>query len=67
MAAGDEHDGVRVLQRWVDAGGVVRVIDRHTGGVTVALMTCTAGEEVDRFTSTDPAVSRWLATHAEVP
>jgi hypothetical protein len=64
---GDDGIGpdVRVLQRWVDAGGLVRVVGRHADGVTVSMLSCTAGEEVDRLTSTDPAVPRWLATHAQ--
>jgi hypothetical protein len=47
-------DRVAELQRWQDAGAVWEVISRKGGGVTVALLRCDGGEEVDRFTSDDP-------------
>jgi hypothetical protein len=58
--AGDGAGAVRVLQRWVDSGGVLKVVGSFGGAVTVAMMTCTAGEEVDRLSSADPAVAAWL-------
>jgi hypothetical protein len=60
--ADDDHgpDQVGVLRRWVDAGGLLRVLSQGSGAVTVALLTCTAGEEADRLTSADPAVAEWL-------
>jgi hypothetical protein len=45
-----------VLRRWEDNGGVWRVLSRSAAQVDVALLTCDAGEEMDRLTSTDPAV-----------
>ncbi|WP_063049845.1 hypothetical protein [Nocardia arthritidis] len=53
-------DPVAVLRRWTDAGGVWRVTGRRSGSVTVALYQCTGGEEVDRLTSSDPELIRWL-------
>jgi hypothetical protein len=57
------HDGemrsgnpVEVLQRWQDSGAVWRVVSRSGSAIVVALLTCSAGEEVDRITSTDPEV-----------
>jgi hypothetical protein len=65
MASTAESDDVRVLRRWVDAGGIVRIVARHADEVTVALLTCTAGEEAERLSSSDPAVAQWLAAHPE--
>jgi hypothetical protein len=47
-------DRVAELQRWADSGAVWQVISRRDGGVTVALLRCDGGEEMDRFTSDDP-------------
>jgi hypothetical protein len=46
-------DRVAELQRWEDCGAVWQVIARRVDGVTVALLRCDGGEEVDRFTSDD--------------
>jgi hypothetical protein len=46
-------DRVAELQRWQDSGAVWAVISRKDGRVTVALLRCDGGEEVDRFTSDD--------------
>jgi hypothetical protein len=53
-------DIVAALQRWQDAGAYWRVVSRHRGQVTVALCRCDGGEEVERFTSADPALLRFL-------
>jgi hypothetical protein len=55
------YDPVAVLQRWADAGAVWRVIDRRPDTVTVALYRCDGGEEVDRVSSADPHLRRFLA------
>jgi hypothetical protein len=47
-------DRAAELQRWEDAGAVWEVISRKGNGVTIALLRCDGGEEVDRFTSDDP-------------
>jgi hypothetical protein len=47
-------DRIAELQRWQDAGAVWEVISRRGSSVTVALLRCDGGEEVDRFTSDDP-------------
>ena len=47
-------DRVAELQRWQDAGAVWEVVSRRGCSVTVALLRCDGGEEVDRFTSDDP-------------
>ena len=46
-----DSDRVAELQRWEDAGAVWSVVSRRNGRVTVALLRCDGGEEVDRFTS----------------
>ena len=46
-------DRVAELQRWEDAGAVWSVVSRKHDRVTIALLRCDGGEEVDRFTSDD--------------
>ena len=48
-----DSDRVAELQRWEDSGAVWSVLSRRNGRVTVALLRCDGGEEVDRFTSAD--------------
>jgi hypothetical protein len=52
--------GVLVLRRWEDSGGVWRVLSRSASRVEVALLTCDAGEEMDRLTSADPALLNFI-------
>ena len=47
-------DRVAELQRWEDSGAVWEVISRKGDSVTIGLLRCDGGEEVDRFTSDDP-------------
>ncbi|WP_029106664.1 hypothetical protein [Mycobacterium sp. URHD0025] len=47
-------DRVADLQRWEDSGAHWRVLTRTTHSLTIALLRCDGGEEVDRFTSGDP-------------
>jgi len=47
-------DRVAELQRWEDSGAVWEVISRKGDSVTIVLLRCDGGEEVDRFTSDDP-------------
>jgi hypothetical protein len=58
--ASNDEDPVATLQRWQNAGAVWRVIARHPHRVTVGLYTCSGGEEVDRFTSSNPHLLRFL-------
>jgi hypothetical protein len=48
-----DSDRVAELQRWEDSGAVWSVVSRKHDRVTVALLRCDGGEEVDRFTSGD--------------
>ena len=50
----DDRDYVAELTRWQESGATWQVVARTRHGVTVALMRCDGGEEVDRFTSSDP-------------
>jgi hypothetical protein len=49
-----DRDLVAELVRWEDAGANWQVVARTARGVTIALMRCDGGEEVDRFSSDDP-------------
>jgi len=53
-------DRVAELQRWEDAGAVWSVVARKHDRVTVALLRCDGGEEVDRFTSDDPSLLDYI-------
>lgn len=53
-------DRAAELQRWQDSGAVWEVIARKGGGVTVSLLRCDGGEEVDRFTSDDPRLLAFI-------
>ena len=53
-------DPIEVLRRWQDWGALWRVLHRCADTVTVGLFECTGGQEVDRFTSADPALLRFL-------
>lgn len=56
----DEVTEVARLQRWEDSGAVWRVLRRTDEAVTVSLCRCDGGEEVDRITSADPELIRFL-------
>lgn len=53
-------DPIDILRRWQDAGASWRVLTRRADTVTIGLFECTGGQEVDRFTSADPALLRFL-------
>jgi hypothetical protein len=55
---------VDILRRWEDSGGVWRVLSSSPGRVQVALLTCDAGEEMDRFISSDPNVLEFIGLRA---
>ncbi len=56
----DEESPVARLRRWEDSGAAWRVIARSPDAVVVALLTCDAGEEVDRLHSADPALRAYV-------
>lgn len=55
-----ERDRVEELRRWQDSGAVWTVVSRTPHRVTVALLRCDGGEEVDRFVSSDPDLLRFV-------
>ena len=55
-------DLVDALRRWYDAGAAWQVVARTPHEVTVAMLRCDGGEEVERLTSGAPA---WLAYLAD--
>ena len=55
-----DHDLVADLQRWQDSGAVWRVVSRTRRAVTIGLLRCDGGEEVDRFTTDDPRVLEFI-------
>ena len=60
--ASEGSDLVDTLTRWYAAGAVWRVVSRGPGEVSVALLRCDGGEEVELITSGEPA---WLAYLAD--
>ena len=60
VSNGADRDYVAELTRWVDTGATWRVEARTRSGVTIALLRCDGGEEVDRFTSTDPTLLEYV-------
>jgi hypothetical protein len=53
-------DRTAELQRWEDSGAVWEVITRSGDSVTIGLLRCDGGEEVDRFTSDDPRLLAFI-------
>jgi hypothetical protein len=53
-------DRTAELQRWQDSGAMWEVVARTAGSVTVGLLRCDGGEEVDRFTSDDPRLLAFI-------
>ncbi|MDO3649934.1 hypothetical protein [Nocardia mangyaensis] len=53
-------DPIDTLRRWQDSGARWRVLWRRADAVTIGLFECTGGQQVDQFTSTDPALLRFL-------
>ncbi|KUI21994.1 hypothetical protein AU195_06740 [Mycobacterium sp. IS-1496] len=60
-----ERDRVEELQRWEDSGAVWTVVSRSADRVTVALLRCDGGEEVDRFVSSDPDLLRFVGDRSD--
>jgi len=53
-------DRVADLVRWEESGAVWSVVGRTEHRVTIALLRCDGGEEVDRFTSEDPRLLAFI-------
>jgi len=50
------RDRIEELRRWEDSGAHWQVVSRSADRLTIALLRCDGGEEVERFTSCDPAL-----------
>ncbi|MGH2872060.1 MAG: hypothetical protein ACRDL5_06310 [Solirubrobacteraceae bacterium] len=59
-----EQPTVADLARWLEFGAGLRIVQRHDGGATYEMCTCT-GESVERHESDDPGVIEYLVAHAE--
>ena len=60
------NDVERVI-RWQETGGTWKVLASTPAEVLVALLSCDAGEEMDRFRSADPALLSYLRSAASPP
>ncbi|MEE6165897.1 MULTISPECIES: hypothetical protein [unclassified Mycolicibacterium] len=52
------------LVRWEESGAHWQVIARTSDSITIALLRCDGGEEVERFTSTDPRLLEFVGARA---
>jgi hypothetical protein len=59
------RDYVAELVRWQDAGATWQVVAHTSRGLTIALMRCDGGEEVDRFSSNDPRLLEFVQDSRE--
>jgi hypothetical protein len=53
---------LEVLRRWEDSGAVWRLLSRRGDRVEIALLTCSAGEEVGRLVTSDPDLLAFIGT-----
>jgi hypothetical protein len=60
-----DRDLVETLLRWEESGAVWRVVASSPSRVTVALLRCDGGEEVERLTTTNPATLAFVAGRAD--
>ncbi|MEV4709344.1 hypothetical protein [Actinoplanes sp. NPDC049316] len=54
------QDKVERLRRWEDSGATWEVLARGADGIVIALLSCDAGEEMDRLTSADPELLAYV-------
>jgi hypothetical protein len=60
-------DALDRLRRWEDSGATWRVIVRTPRDVEIALLTCDAGEEMDRLRSADADLLDYVDRHGPEP
>jgi hypothetical protein len=58
-------DALARLRRWEESGATWRVLVRTPDSVEIALLSCDAGEEMDRLRTGDPAVLHHVGARAE--
>lgn len=56
------RDLVAELRRWEDSGAHWQVLARTANHLTIALLRCDGGEEVDRLVSADPALLAYVGS-----
>lgn len=56
------RDLVAELRRWEDSGAHWQVLARTANQLTIAMLRCDGGEEVDRLVSADPAVLAFVGS-----
>jgi hypothetical protein len=54
------RDPVEELRRWEDSGAHWQVVARTADRLTIALLRCDGGEEVERLVSDDPALRAFV-------
>ncbi len=61
------RDPVEELRRWEDSGAHWQVVSRTADRLTIALLRCDGGEEVERLVSDDPALLAFVGVrdHSE--
>lgn len=57
-------DVVKALVRWSDSGGIWRVVAKNSSAVTLTLLTCDGGEEMQQIHSCDPKVVAWIGNRS---
>lgn len=65
MSTTPTEDPLEVLQRWEDSGAVWRVVHRTPDTLEIALLTCTAREEMGRITTSDPRVMAFVGDRVQ--
>ncbi|ALG85135.1 hypothetical protein [Gordonia phthalatica] len=58
-------DDLERLQRWEDNGAQWQVVSLRPNSATISLLRCDAGEEVERFTTSDPRVLERCREHRD--
>ena len=64
MTGSEWGTAVETLRRWQGSGGIWRVTSRTSSAVTVAFLTCDAGEEVDTLTFEDAEVLHYIGARS---
>ncbi len=64
MTSEGPRDLVADLLRWEQAGAVWEVVGQTAASVTIALLRCDGGEEVERVTSGDPVVRAFVGSRS---
>lgn len=55
---------VETLRRWEESGAIWRVVASTTSCLTISLLTCDGGEEVDRLVSGDPELAAYVGNRS---